>query len=145
MAGSKRLSPQQKAERVALAARLKGARFQTIVRLQHEVTQDDMAVLVGKALGRPLHATQWRRYESGKSEAPLGIIRAVALVSGLPECVIAFGPPDPNAGAITAGTAGQSPAPTGINWDRAPMVPVESVQPMPRPRRRQALKKRKGG
>lgn len=49
-------------------------------------------MILGAVLGRKFHPTQWRRYESGESEPPLEVIRAVAKVSGLTEAYIAFGP-----------------------------------------------------
>lgn len=73
-----------------VSARLKEARFRTAARLREAVAQDRMAELVGKELGRVMHATQWRRYEGG-TEPPLDVIRAVARVSGLSEGYLAFG------------------------------------------------------
>lgn len=138
-----KLTAAQRAERAALAGRMKGARFQTVVRLQREITQDEMAVLIGKELGRPFHATQWRRYETGKSQPALEVILAAAHISGMPECELAFGKPRTNDAVVTAG--GGDPAPTGIDWKGTPLIPVEMLQAMPRPRRRQVLKKRKHG
>lgn len=77
-------------EQESIADRLKEARFQTAARLRENVSQDRMAELVGEALGKTFHATQWRRYEGGR-EPPLDVIRAVARVSGLSEAYIAFG------------------------------------------------------
>jgi transcriptional regulator with XRE-family HTH domain len=139
-----KLTAAQRAERAALAGRMKGARFQTVVRLQREITQDEMAVLVGKELGRPFHATQWRRYETGKSQPALEVILAAAHISGLPECELAFGKPGPNEGASTTGEEEATSAPS-INWERAPLIPAESLQAMPRRPRRQVMKKRKRG
>jgi hypothetical protein len=79
------------AEKVALAGRLKEARLATAYLRKIEISQDGMAAVLSETLGRQFHPTQWRRYESGKSEPPLEIIRALASVSGLTESYIAFG------------------------------------------------------
>lgn len=73
-----------------VAERMKEARFQTAARLREPVSGERMSELVGQALGRVLHPTQWRRYEGG-TEPPLDVIRAAARVSGLAEAYIAFG------------------------------------------------------
>lgn len=82
-------------ETETLPQRLKEARLRAAVRLNETVSQDRMAALVGEALGRVLHPTQWRRYESGEREPGLDVIRAVAAVSGMDERVIAFGDAKP--------------------------------------------------
>lgn len=53
-----------------------------------------MAELVGAAMKRVMHPTQWRRFESGDSEPSLEIIRAAARVSELSPAYIAFGAED---------------------------------------------------
>jgi transcriptional regulator with XRE-family HTH domain len=76
-----------------VAGRMKEARLQAAVRLRETVSQERMAELVGKELGKPMHQTQWRRYETDR-EPPLEVIVAAAKVSGLSEAYIAFGTPD---------------------------------------------------
>jgi hypothetical protein len=108
-------------ERVALAGRLKQARLNTASLQGREISKEEMAVVLTGVLGRPVHATQWQRYESGKSEAPLAIIRAAAQTSGLSPCFIAFG-------SVSAASAGDSEA-----------LPTEDYFPrMPSPKERAA-------
>lgn len=70
---------------------MKEARFQTAANLQETISQQRMAGLVSKVLGRPLHQAQWSDYERGESEPPLDVIQAAAKVSELPPEYIAFG------------------------------------------------------
>jgi hypothetical protein len=75
----------------SLPDRLLEARLQAAVRLRESVSRARMAELLGQALKRSFHETQWRRYESGESEPPLEVIRAAAAISGLSPAYIAFG------------------------------------------------------
>ena len=90
-------------ERLALAKRLKEARLHAAAARGEEITKEEMGPMISPILGRAIHATQWRRYESGRSEPPLDVIRAVATLSGLSEAYIAFGErePEPPAEEVT--------------------------------------------
>lgn len=81
------------AERDSVGGRMKQARLQAAVQLGEHVSQERMAELVSAELGRVLHPTQWRRYETDR-EPPLDVISAAARVSGLSEAYIAFGAGD---------------------------------------------------
>lgn len=70
--------------------RMKKARLHAGFRLGESVSQERMAELVSRELGRVLHPTQWRRYETDR-EPPLDVIVATARVSGVTEHYIAFG------------------------------------------------------
>lgn len=89
-----------------LAVRLKEARLATGFIRGDSVSQEQMAELVSAELGRTLHPTQWRRYESGGRQAPLEVIAAAAAVSGLDPAYIAFGGqrPTPIAGGFQSMT-----------------------------------------
>lgn len=88
-------------EPVSIAERMRQARLQTGANRRAAVSQDEMAALVSKALGRVIRQTQWGRYETG-SEPPLDVIRATATVSGIDERYLAFGDIDGN---VKPGTA----------------------------------------
>lgn len=101
-------------EQVALGERIKEARFRVAVLRKDGVSQGRMAELISGLLGRSIHQTQWGRYESGESEPPVDVIRAVARISELSPAYVAFGddpkaapaaPPDANA-VITAANLG---------------------------------------
>jgi hypothetical protein len=117
---------------VTVAERLKEARFQTAARLRENVAQDRMATLVADALGRVLHPTQWRRYESGEREPPLDVITAVARVSGLSEAYIAFGAAPPALKIIR----NDAPPPSSIDHS-----PTTSADVDPREKKKQSRAK----
>ena len=99
-----------------------------------------MAELVGKELGRVMHATQWRRYEAG-TEPPLDVIRATARVSGLSESYIAFGKETTNEESVTQRVAERpvALAPTKSGLPLGPMVrPEEKKEEKKGTRRRRA-------
>lgn len=72
----------------ALGERLTEARFQTAARRRETVSRDRMAELIAEVTGKPLHETQWRRYEKGQSEPGMSIVRAAAKLSGLSEAYL---------------------------------------------------------
>lgn len=86
-----------------------------------EVSQERMADLVSRLVGRRISQAVWSYWESGKREPELDVIRAVAVISGLTPEYIAFGPPD---------------AP-------APAPPTEPLVPADAPERARAGKKRR--
>lgn len=113
--------------------RMKEARLQTAVRLRETVSQERMAELVSKHLGRVLHTTQWRRYETDR-EPPLDVITAAASVSGMLEGYIAFG-----TGERLSPTGARTTAPTehpDVEVDRAGSRKVTEPKPAEEKRRR---------
>ncbi|HEX6464271.1 MAG TPA: hypothetical protein VFZ98_07460 [Vicinamibacterales bacterium] len=127
-----------------LEARLLEARLRAGAQVRRTVSQDYMADLVSAELGRALHKTQWRRYESGEREPPLDVIRAVARVSGLSESYIAFGSgtTDASSEASTTPRTTERPAglaPTKSGLPLAPLVrPDEQKEEKKGTRRRRA-------
>jgi hypothetical protein len=87
----RRIVQPPKPKAVTLASRMKEARLRTALVLRETISQERMAALVAEALRRPLHQTQWRRYESGESEPPLDVLKAVARVSRVSRDWLTFG------------------------------------------------------
>ena len=101
----------------AMGKRLVEARLQTGARQQRPISQEEMAALVAKGLGKPLNQTQWSRYENGR-EPPYAVLLVVAQLSGLTAAYLAFGPEE-----------------------HAPMT--EPLQPADAPEREAAAKKKR--
>lgn len=70
---------------------MKEARLAASLRLKRQLSQGEMAELVGKGAGQPLWQAQWSAYERNESEPVLAVIRSTAHVSGLDSCYLAFG------------------------------------------------------
>jgi hypothetical protein len=104
------------AESEGVFARMKKARFQTAANVGEVVSQERMAELVSAQLGRVLHPTQWRRYETDR-EPPLEVIVATARVSGLSETFIAFGT------RSRGSTEAEPELPGGAQLEKAQPVP----------------------
>jgi hypothetical protein len=126
---------------------MREARLHAAVREKRSITMDAMAGLIAQELGRPLHLTQWRRYENGESEPPLDVIRATARVSGLAEAYIAaFGenaPAESTPAPVSADPVAQAIAATA-NAPRGAKLEPKDV-PAPRPgTKHQAEEKQKG-
>jgi transcriptional regulator with XRE-family HTH domain len=78
----------------SLAERIKEARLAASLRLRRQLSQAEMAELVGKGAGQSLWQAQWSSYERGESEPSLVVIRAAAALSGLEPGYLAFGDSD---------------------------------------------------
>lgn len=74
----------------SVSGRLKEARLQAGVRLRRQMSQERMAEMVSKEVGRTIHQNQWSRWEAG-AEPPIDVIRVAAKLSGISEVYIAFG------------------------------------------------------
>lgn len=70
---------------------MREARLKAAVVAGKPLSQEAMATLVSKEVGRSVHQTTWSAYESGASEPPYDVVLAAGRVSELSPAYIAFG------------------------------------------------------